>query len=68
MTEWSMQKEDVTRFSTRTRVSHPIGGFTGEAVYEGELAEFFPYLEAAQWTGVGKHTVWGNGALSVSVC
>ena len=29
--------------------------------YEGDLAEFLPWLEAARWTGVGRLTVWGNG-------
>jgi hypothetical protein len=37
----------------------------GEVDYEGELSEFVPYLEAARWTGVGRHTVWGNGAIEI---
>ncbi|HSW51184.1 MAG TPA: CRISPR system precrRNA processing endoribonuclease RAMP protein Cas6 [Bryobacteraceae bacterium] len=55
----------ATRRSSRTGQTHPIGGFMGEAEYEGELAEFLPYLRAAQWTGVGRQTVWGNGAIEV---
>jgi hypothetical protein len=56
---------ELARRSTRTGQVHPIGGFTGEACYSGELAEFLPYLQAAKWTGVGRHTVWGNGAIRV---
>ncbi|MGB9605238.1 MAG: CRISPR system precrRNA processing endoribonuclease RAMP protein Cas6, partial [Bryobacteraceae bacterium] len=41
--------------------------FTGEVEYEGDVAEFVPYLEAAQWTGVGRQTVWGKGELAVTV-
>lgn len=54
---------DVSRRSGRTGEVHPIGGFTGIAEYEGELTEFMPFLRAAEWTGVGKHTVWGNGVI-----
>jgi hypothetical protein len=57
----------VTRRSTKTGQTHPLGGFTGEAEYEGELAEFLPYLRAARWTGVGRQTVWGKGAVETVV-
>jgi len=40
---------------------HPLGGFVGEAEYEGELAEFLPYLRLGKWVGVGRQTVWGRG-------
>jgi hypothetical protein len=53
----------ITRRSSRTGSIHPIGGFLGEAEYEGDLTEFMPYLRAAQWTGVGRQTVWGNGVV-----
>ena len=41
-----------------------LGGFVGEAEYEGDLTEFVPYLRAAHWTGVGRQTAWGKGALA----
>jgi CRISPR/Cas system endoribonuclease Cas6 (RAMP superfamily) len=44
---------------------HSLGGFTGEAEYEGELAEFLPWLRAARWVGVGRQTVWGKGEVRV---
>jgi CRISPR-associated endoribonuclease Cas6 len=55
--------ESARRRSSRTGRAHPLSGFTGEVDYEGELTEFVPFLEAAYWTGVGKHTVWGNGTI-----
>lgn len=65
MTRCDIRQIDVVRRSTRTGQSHSIGGFTGEAEYEGELTEFLPYLRAAEWTGVGRQTVWGKGAIEV---
>jgi hypothetical protein len=56
---------ETTRRSGKTGERHPFGGFTGEADYEGELAEFLPFLKAAQWTGVGRQTVWGKGEMEV---
>jgi hypothetical protein len=53
--------EQVKRRSGRTGQVHSIGGFTGEAVYEGDLTEFVPWLRAARWVGVGRQTVWGKG-------
>jgi len=53
------------RRSGRTGQIHPLGGFVGEAEYEGNLAEFVPYLEAAYWTGVGRQTVWGKGVVRI---
>jgi hypothetical protein len=37
----------------------------GEADYEGELGEFLPILRAAEYTGVGRQTVWGKGSIGV---
>jgi hypothetical protein len=53
------------RRSSRTGQVHPLGGFTGEAEYCGDLAEFLPYLRVAHWTGVGRQTVWGKGEIAV---
>ena len=67
MTHCDIRRVDVSRRSSRTGQVHSIGGFVGEAEYEGDLAEFVPYLRAAAWTGVGRQTVWGKGALEVDV-
>ena len=55
----------IERRSSRTGQVHGIGGFVGEAEYDGDLAEFLPYLQAAKWTGVGRQTVWGKGEILV---
>jgi hypothetical protein len=61
MTRCTVHQVDVDRRSSRTGRIHSIGGFVGEAEYEGKLGEFVPYLRAAKWTGVGRQTVWGKG-------
>ncbi len=63
MTESNIRQAEYERRSSRTGQTHSLGGFTGHAGYEGELAAFLPFLEAAAWTGVGRLTVWGNGAI-----
>ncbi len=55
------------RRSSRTGAVHPLGGFMGEAEYQGDLTEFLPYLRAAKWTGVGRQTAWGKGELSTTI-
>jgi hypothetical protein len=57
----------VERRSSRTGQRHGIGGLIGFAEYEGDLAEFVPYLQAAYWTGVGRHCTWGNGQIRTSI-
>jgi hypothetical protein len=63
MTRCDLATVDIQRHSTRTGQTHSIGGFIGEAEYEGDLREFVPFLRAAQWTGVGRQTVWGKGQI-----
>ena len=62
--EW----ETAERKSGRTGQTHPLGGFTGEAEYEGDLGEFLPWLRAARWAGIGRQTVWGKGDVRVAEC
>jgi CRISPR-associated endoribonuclease Cas6 len=57
--------ERFNRTSRKTGQTHPIGGFRGEAFYAGDLDEFAPLLEAARWTGIGRQTVWGKGAIEL---
>ena len=66
MTAEHLRQIEQERRSSRTGQRHSLGGFTGEAEYEGDLTEFLPYLEAAWWTGVGRLTVWGNGLVRTS--
>src|ERR1700730_1242297 len=68
LSQCEIRTVSAERRSGRTGQTHPIGGFIGSAEYEGELAEFLPYLEAARWTGVGRQTVWGKGRLRLRYC
>jgi hypothetical protein len=67
MTASEIRFLEATRRSSRTGQRHPIGGFAGWASYEGPLAEFLPWLQAAAFTGVGRQTTWGKGELRVRV-
>jgi hypothetical protein len=66
MTRCELECVRLERRSSRTGRSHPLGGFRGIAEYAGDLAEFMPYLRAGEWTGVGRQTVWGKGAIQVA--
>lgn len=57
---------EVDRLSSRTGQRHPLGGFVGEAEYEGDLNEFMPYLRLGKWVGVGRQTVWGKGEININ--
>jgi CRISPR-associated endoribonuclease Cas6 len=61
----SIRPVETVRTSRRTGQTHPIGGFTGTVEYAGLLDPFVPYCLAGQWTGVGRHAVWGNGEITV---
>lgn len=65
MTSCSIDYTEAERKSARTGERHPLGGFVGQAVYEGALGEFMPWLKAAPWVGVGRQTVWGKGVIDV---
>lgn len=61
----SLRWESHQRRSSRTHQTHPISGFVGEVSYEGDMGEFLPFLRAAYWTGIGRQTVWGKGAVDL---
>ena len=65
MTRCDIHQVAAERRSSRTGQTHPMGGFVGEAEYEGDVCEFVPYLRAAVYTGVGRQTVWGKGEIEV---
>ena len=64
-TRMDLRRVRRERTSGRTGQTHSIGGFVGVAEYEGPIAEFLPILQAARWTGVGRHCVWGNGEIAI---
>lgn len=55
----------AARRSGRTGQTHPLGGLLGEVKYEGPAGSFVPLLRIAEWTGVGRQTTWGKGAIQV---
>jgi hypothetical protein len=64
MTSCDLIPVSAERVSRATGQRHSLGGFTGVAEYQGDIAEFLPYLEIARWTGVGRQTVWGKGEIA----
>jgi CRISPR-associated endoribonuclease Cas6 len=67
MTRCEIEKIEAERVSRNTGQRHSLGGFVGLAEYEGEIAEFLPYLEIGRYTGVGRQTVWGKGEIHAVV-
>ena len=57
--------EERFRTSSKTRQRHELSGFTGKAVYQGELQEFLPWLVLGELVHVGKHTAWGMGQIQM---
>jgi hypothetical protein len=66
LVESKTEFERGKRLSTRTWQYQPLSGFVGYAVYEGNFEESLGLLRSAYWTGVGRQTVWGHGAVHVS--
>jgi CRISPR/Cas system endoribonuclease Cas6 (RAMP superfamily) len=66
MMDCQVRPVTATRRSRATGQTHSLAGFVGWADYEGDLSEFLPYLLAAQWTGVGRQTSWGKGAVTIT--
>lgn len=62
-----LEERSGTRVSSRTGQRHAIGGSVGKVVYEGPVGRYVPWLRAAEWTGVGRQTVWGKGQIRVQV-
>lgn len=56
-TEWV----DWERYSKRQRQKMNLGGFVGQASYQGELQLFLPLLVVGELVHVGKACVFGNG-------
>ena len=65
LAESQIRHVEAERRSSRTGQTHPLSGFVGRASYEGDLAEFVPYLQIGEYTGVGRQTVWGKGELKL---
>jgi hypothetical protein len=60
-----ISRQHISRRSSRTGQTHPIGGFTGVVEYAGAIAEFVPWLRAGEYAGVGRQTMWGKGEIRI---
>jgi len=67
MDDVSVIWESTSRYSRRQDMVMPMEGFTGYAMYEGPLSQYYPYLKYAEATGLGKNTSFGFGAVMVKV-
>jgi len=61
LTEDRTQWVELDSYSTRRNAHTPLGGFLGQATYQGDLRPFLPWLVWGQFTHVGKDAVKGSG-------
>ena len=52
---------EESRYSKHRNITHKLKGWVGEAVYEGNLIEFWPLLWLGQYVHVGKAAAFGQG-------
>lgn len=56
----------VNRRSSKTGQRHDVGGFVGEATYDGEaIGRLMPLVRVGEVIHVGKHAAFGNGRMEV---
>jgi hypothetical protein len=56
----------VNRHSSKTGQRHDVGGFVGEATYDGEaIGRLMPLVRVGEVIHVGKHAAFGNGRMEV---
>jgi CRISPR-associated endoribonuclease Cas6 len=63
--EQILKWRDWERYSARQDTTMKMGGFTGKAVFEGELYEFMPYIRLGEILHVGKGTGFGLGKYEI---
>lgn len=56
---------DWERYSQRQGTKMKMGGFLGEITFEGDLAEFIPFLRLGEYLHIGKGTVYGLGKYEI---
>ncbi|MCZ7361405.1 MAG: CRISPR system precrRNA processing endoribonuclease RAMP protein Cas6 [Candidatus Methanoperedens sp.] len=60
-----LQWRDWERYSQRQGTRMKMGGFVGEMRFEGDLAEFNPFLKIGEFLHIGKGTVYGLGKYEI---
>ncbi len=56
---------DWERYSERQGTKLKMGGFLGEITFEGDMAEFIPFLVLGEYLHIGKGTVFGLGKYKI---
>jgi len=57
----TLRWHDWERYSSRQDTRMKLGGFTGEAIFRGDISGFIPYLKAGEYIHIGKGTSFGLG-------
>ncbi len=57
--------KDLKRRSNRQNVEMEKGGLLGEITYEGELAEFMPFIKLGEFLHIGGGTAYGLGKYEI---
>lgn len=52
---------DWERYSSRQNTRLKMGGFVGDITFEGELAEFLPFIKMGEYLHIGQGTAFGLG-------
>ncbi|MCL0059065.1 CRISPR system precrRNA processing endoribonuclease RAMP protein Cas6 [Dehalococcoidia bacterium] len=52
---------DWERYSSRQKAKMKLGGFVGNITFEGDLAEFMPFIKLGEYLHIGKGTSFGLG-------
>lgn len=58
---------DWRRYSNRQEQDMLMGGIVGEAIYQGNLAEFIPLIRYCEKVHIGKATTFGLGKINASM-
>ncbi len=61
----NLKWHDWDRYSERQGTKMKMGGFLGEITFEGDLAEFVPFLKLGEFLHIGKETVFGLGKYEI---
>jgi len=56
---------DWERYSSRQKTRMKLGGFMGDISFEGDLAEFMPFIKLGEYLHIGKGTVYGLGKYQI---
>ncbi|VVB97205.1 CRISPR-associated endoribonuclease Cas6 [uncultured archaeon] len=57
--------KELERYSERQETRMKMGGLLGEITFEGELAEFMPFIKLGEYLHIGKGTVFGLGKYQI---